>query len=742
MKDNHPLRYFVEIAGRRYEVRDVEGRETISKPFHFELAFALVDTMRRDAAQGRDVLDPDDLVKTEVTLLLERDGVLERAIHGLVFEARLHATLTGVPDLQLVVKPGLSLLQHRTDIRVFRNKTAPQIVTEVLAAFGIKPDWRLRDDYEIRPYCVQFRESDFDFVSRLLEDEGIYYYFGNDGSIVYGDSVAAYDVIAGISELPYRAGYGLDHHEDAIIAMACRAAVSVGKVSLRDFNPEHPSLDMDVSARGPTAFGAEWYDYPGEYTKPAEGLRKARLRSAAFAYASESIQGRSLCARILPGHTVKLFNVPDGLPDGELVITGVRHAYRRSEDGFSVTFEARQGRTICRPLQETPIPQMTNPLTAIVTCPPGEDDIHTDEMGRVKIHFHWDRLQPYDDDCSHWVPVVQDNTGHSVAIPRRDWEMLVHFLEGDPDRPVVLGRVYHGDDVFPTHLPEGKTRTSLRSLVTPSRDGVNFIQFEDNADREHVSIFAEKDQNVVVANDKSETTLVNESGVVSHDERIEIGMHHTEAVGQDHWLLVKGDQVHKVGGNREKRIAEADVGHVDGNRFLSIGGGHIRRIHTHDSVSANNLTEIVGAADVEVSNQTNSTQVNRSFGTTIGGSSIHIAKYSMTESAAIGKTETIGGAAFSQAAGEMMARVDTNRVVVVGGALAATANKDIALTGAEKIRLVATNEIFEGADEVMMKVGETTIMMKNGTIGISSPATISLKISGPNNQAAGKSTQV
>lgn len=742
MNDSRPLRYFVEVAGHRYEVREIEGREAISKPFRFELGFALVDTMQFGADLPIAPIEPDDIVKTDVTLHLERDGIVDRVIHGLVFEASLGATLTGVPDMHLVIEPRLSLLQYRTDIRVFRNKTAPEIVVEVLSAFGITPELRLRESYESRPYCVQFRESDFNFVSRLLEDEGIFYYFNKDGVMILGDSAAAYDPIPGNPVLPYRAGYGMDQKEDAIVSIGSRASATVGKVTLRDFNPDHPSLDMDVDASGPSAFGPEWYDYPGEYAEPSEGKRKVALRSEAFACASEAIQGRSICARILPGHTMDVFDVPEGAPGGELVVTVVDHAYRRADSGFSAKFEALFGKTIFRPLLETPIPQMTSPLTGIVTCPPGEDDIYTEEAGRVKIHFHWDRLQPYDGECSHWVPVVQDNTGHSVAIPRRGWEMLVHFLEGDPDRPVVIGRVYNAEDRFPVPLPEGKTKTSLKSLVTPSRDGTNEIQFEDYAGREHIYIHAEKDQNIVVGNDKSETTLVNELSAVYHDERIAIGINHTEAVGKNHSMVVVNNQSHSVGGNRERQIGESDMGNVTGNRSVTIGGSHIRRIHTDDSVVAKNLTETVGAVDLEVAIKTNSTEANTALAVTVGGAIINVARQSVTEAASKGRLETIGGVVFSKAKAEMKARADKNRVLTVGGTFSATVGKEASLTGAEKIRIVAANEVFDGSDEVMLKVGDTTVVMKEGTIAVNAPSKISLKITGSNKQGAGKSTQI
>ncbi|MCC6526365.1 MAG: hypothetical protein IT373_27205, partial [Polyangiaceae bacterium] len=234
-----PLRYWVEVAGGLFEVRDVHGVEALSQPFRFELALSL--------PRGAEPPDPDLVVGTRASLRMERAGPV-RSVDGIVTDFRVRATARGTPELELVLEPCFALTRLRRDLCIFRNRSVPEIVVEVLAGHGISPALRLRGSYAQRPYTVQFRETDHDFVSRLLEDEGIFYFFLEGDLMVLGDAAAAYDAIAGITALPFRPASGEDRHDDAVFALGRRARLAAGKVTLRDFNPAQPSLDMDVIA--------------------------------------------------------------------------------------------------------------------------------------------------------------------------------------------------------------------------------------------------------------------------------------------------------------------------------------------------------------------------------------------------------------------------------------------------------------------------------------------------------------
>jgi type VI secretion system secreted protein VgrG len=388
----------------------------------------------------------------------------------------------------------------------------------------------------------------------------------------------------------------------------------------------------------------------------------------------------------------------------------------------------------------TPAPQLSNPITAYVVGPEGED-IHTDELGRVKVHFLWDRLQPWDDSASHWVPVLQDNTGHSVGIPRIGWEVLVHFLEGDPDRPVVLGRLYNGADPFPEALPEGKTRSALQSLSSPSRDGHNTIRFDDAAGSEHAFIHAEKDQNVVVANDKREDVVADESNAVGNDETMTVGANDTRMVGGNRSVHVTGNQMLTVGAKRTRKVSGDNTAAVTGNHDLVIGAGHNRRVDSDCSVQAKNLREQIAAIAVEASLGPNSISAGKTGSLTVGGAIVELTAKGKSEGTKVARVETIGGVLFSKSG--KTTTVDTKaRITTVGGALKISAKGALALAGGMKLAAVSSAATFTHVGGITLKVGEScSLTMKDGAIVLKAPGDITFQVSGDANEQSGKSAQ-
>jgi type VI secretion system secreted protein VgrG len=439
---------------------------------------------------------------------------------------------------------------------------------------------------------------------------------------------------------------------------------------------------------------------------------------------------------------------PAPVGDGGYVITKIEHSMDAKSEGFSTRFEASRRETIFRPMPVTEAPRLLNPITGIVTGPPGED-IYTDEWGRVKVHFHWDRLQPYDDDCSYWIPTIQDNTGHSVAIPRIGWEVLVHFLEGDPDRPVVLGRVYNADDTFPQRLPEMKTRSALKSLTSPreARDsgnitGTNEIQFEDLVGEERIFIHAEKDQNVVVANDKKEQIGNNETRVIKRDEKISIGVNHNANIGGDFLPTVQGNQTWSVGGDRKVSVANSDAGNVQKNRTMSIGGMHFRRIGTDDRVVVTkNMSEKVGGVILEVSLRNNSFQVEQASSLIVGGAVVELAAEGKMESASKGRAETVGGLVYEKADERIDIRVDKTRETKVGASLSVEATKEMVLAGIKKLSTLSDTGVVKG-DKLTLRVGQTEITMKEGVIAMKTNDQITIDTTSDNVLGSGTSTQI
>jgi len=736
-----PVDYFIEIAGQRFQALEVSGEEGLSRTGFFEVKFHIPPD---------DGLDPEATTSQEATLVIRRDGGEVRRIKRIAVQTVRNATKKGNHGTSLVtvrLEPKLATLRHRVDIRVYRDKTANQIAAEVLTDLGVAVEQRLAGSYTSRAYCVQMRESDLDFAQRLLEDDGIGYFIDDDDTVVFFDNTDAYEPTIGT--LPFAPDTGMEREADTIYQVGYRGEVTPGKVSLRDFNHEHPSLDQDVSAPGAWDAGPEWYDYPGEYKLPPEGQVKANWRSEALAAASESLLARTYSPSVRLAVQFVLLGAPIGVTDGPYIVRSVKHAWNRDKEGFAVEIEAHAASVLFRPLVTTPIPRLLNPLSGYATGPAGED-IHTDKWGQCKVHFPWDRRQPKDDRCSDWIPVLQDNTGHSVGIARVGWELMCHFLEGDPDRPAVVGRVFNPEDPYPEILPMHKTKTALRSLTSPRPEDHgeaallrNEIRFEDMIGNEAIDIVARKDQNVVVGNDKVERINDIQSAKVQRDETISIGEEHHEDVIKRVGSIVNGNQTVKVGASRSFEVGGSQSEEYGQNHTHTIGGSHFRRIGDTDAQSADKtFKETIGGVVLEASVKTNDISGEEISAMTVGGAILEVAKMNKTEGTGKLRVDMVGGLSFIKAGEEIAARINEKRTTFVGATMTVEALKNVALSGAEKLLAKALGAKMDGSKVLTLRVGETEIILRDGVLSLKSKTDIAMVSTGANNQGVGEAKQI
>lgn len=743
-----PYEYFFVLGKSSYPARRVRGREGLSAPFYFEMRFRF---------QDGEFPSPDQLVGDEGSLVVSRGGMVLRRLKGVVSDCSISATANGDPELMLVLEPRLALMRDQTDYRVFRNKTVPEIVVEVLEAQGVTTALRLRDTYKRRPYTVMYGETLLDFVHRLLEDEGIFYLpgevlddeAGDAVDVVLGDGTHAYEPLEGDDEILFKSTAGMARPEEGIFDVSRAAKMRPGKVSLRDWNLESPSAPMDVSADLPrydedTVHGPEFYDYPGKYELPSEGQRKARLMAEAFACGSTRVRGRCDTARLMIGRTLQL--IPDetfalqGISSEELTIVGLVHDYRRAgEEGektggalVDVRLEALPMGVTFRPERRTPSPVITNPITGVVTGPSGED-IYCDELGRVKVLMQWDRYQPPDENCSHWIPVLQDNTGTSTAIPRIGWEVVVAFVDGDPDRPYVLGRVYNAADTFPEPLPAAKTKSALRSLSSPGRDGQNEIWMEDAAGRELMSLQAEKDKNVVVAHDKRESVGNLEENSVVLDETIQIGNNNTVTVAKQQVLAVDGDQSITVGGSRSRKVAGAEQSTVAGAKSMKIGGSHLRTIGGFDNAGlAKSLKESTGGVEIEASLKENSTNAELLQTLTVGGAVVEVAGQGKEEKSEMIRLETIGAMLVTNAKTNIDIKATVKRATTVMSNLSAKITDSIQLVADKVFKGSVQTGAVTGKTVINITVGDNKVVIDASGVTMTSPKNIEISATGKN----------
>jgi type VI secretion system secreted protein VgrG len=428
---------------------------------------------------------------------------------------------------------------------------------------------QLRSDYPKREFAVQYRETDFNFVCRLFEQEGIYFAFEYDdgrNTLVLMDSYGAHKATPAL-EVPFQAASSAPIDQDHISTWAVNREIQPGKYVIDDYAWEKPRLKM--SGEGLPALKKshdladfEIYDYPGEYDKPDDGTQYAKTRIEELHTKYEQFSGGGTCRLSAPGRLLKLQDHPRRPYNAEYLMTAVSYAATAgglSSGGaaaeFSCSVAAIDAKATFRPARTTPKPLVQGPQTAFVVGPAGEE-IYTDEHGRIKVQFHWDRYGEANENSSCWVRVAQPIAGKEwgfVGLPRVGQEVVVEFLEGDPDHPLVIGSLYNGEIKPPWKLPDEKSRSGYKSKSYKG-GGFNELRIEDKAGAEEIFIHAEKDQGVRVKNDRVEW-IGNESHLIVKEDAF-------EKRDGDHHITLKGDRNEKLGGGLSLKIDKDLLGKV------------------------------------------------------------------------------------------------------------------------------------------------------------------------------------
>ncbi|MCH9684595.1 MAG: type VI secretion system tip protein VgrG [Deltaproteobacteria bacterium] len=573
------VRYAVHVDGGPdpgWDVRRLRLSEAISEPYALSLDLI--------AHVGADDIDIDELLGAELDLEIER-GPVCRTVCGLIHRVSSLGAGSDEFMVQVEVVPAFSYLVHHVDTRIFQDQTVPEILEQVLGTalgqYGRKLDAsRLHDHYIVRDYCVQYAESVFDFASRLMEEEGISYLFEpeqDNGKLTGVELMVLLDQAPGKPNADFEEIEGIFEAEVSLITNKPETADEeslqtlewtrperANKVAMRRFNWKQPAPDAIAQAqlaapprrsrvreiyipedrrrvqdkRGDDA-------YTGTTTDEDEAL-SAQRRFELLTDDGGWGKGTSNLVGMVAGGTFTLSgHAPTPLAGSKLLVTRVVHigSAPETERGaapeglrFHGSFECTPAQVPLRPALDTKRPRILGPQTAIVTGPPGEE-IHTDRHGRIKVHFHWDRVSPFDDTASCWVRVAQSVAGPgwgSWSLPRVGMEVVVDFLDGNPDRPLVTGCVYNGDNQPPCALPQDKTKTTIKSRSSPGGGGSNELRFEDAAGHEEVYFHAQKDHNEVVGNDHTRTVRANETVSVGGDQAMTISGNRVVVVdGQD-----------------------------------------------------------------------------------------------------------------------------------------------------------------------------------------------------------------
>jgi len=461
----------------------------------------------------------------------------DRHFHGIIGELEHVGICEGRHIYELELVPSLWRLTLRRNCRIFQELDVQEIVGRILEEGGITSDryrFALLNEKRRRGFCVQYRESDFDFVSRLLEEEGIFYFFEHSEDkhvLVMSDYNFFHSPIGGESCIPFNAG-GMAGDSDCIRAFSFSQRLRPGAFTHRNFNFKRPSFDLTSKVADTDQDDPEVYDYPALHTTPERGGELAKVRLEELVAMQSQGHGQTSCCRLVPGYTFTLTGHEAQCLNGEYLIVSVMHAGLQPQSleelsggGFSYDceFTVIPASVQFRPTVTAHKPSIPGLQTAMVVGPPGEE-IHTDEYGRIKVRFHWDR-EP--DNCgrsSCWLRINQPWSGGNwgmLAIPRVGDEVLVAFLEGDPDRPVMVGSVNNAQSPALYELPAHQTRTGIRTQSTPngSRENYNELRFEDKKGSEHIYLQGERDWNILIKNDKEQLVGNNESLLVRNDRK-------------------------------------------------------------------------------------------------------------------------------------------------------------------------------------------------------------------------------
>ncbi|WKC38846.1 type VI secretion system tip protein TssI/VgrG [Ectopseudomonas chengduensis] len=560
--------FSLSIEGVEHDLQVLEfsGREAVSQPYAFDV----------ELISERPDLDLESLLHQRAFLAFDQN---DSGIHGLIHRIAQGESGKRMTRYRLTLVPQLAYLAHRTNQRIFQHLTVEKIIGQVLEEHGIQADayqFQLGSIYPEREYCVQYDESDLHFIQRLCEEEGIHYHFqhSQDGHVLtFGDDQTAFPRLA---PLAYQQDTGLVADDPVIKHFGVRVETRTSQVTRRDYDFEKPRLQLEAKAEGDAQPKLEDYDYPGRYTDRERGKHLAKRALERHRHDFELAQGDGDSPTLVSGHFLDLSEHPRQEWNQLWLLTEVLHEGKQPQvleesvtsdtqpaDGFTQgyrnRFTATPWNVPFRPPLAHPKPRILGSQSAVVTGPAGEE-IHCDQYGRVKVQFFWDREGQADEKTSCWLRVSSSWAGDrygAITIPRIGMEVLVTFLEGDPDQPLVTGCLYHAEHVVPYELPANKTRSVFKTLSSPGGGGYNELRIEDRKGAEQIYVHAQRDW------DEN----------IEHDQKIRVGNERHDTVEANAYSHFKAEEHRTTHGDRKTEIKANDHVTVGDSQHIKLGNG-------------------------------------------------------------------------------------------------------------------------------------------------------------------------
>lgn len=720
------------------------GRDEISRCFAYTVGFV---------SKSHDV-DPLKMLGGVVSVEGESDP--KRWFSGLVSEFKLTRIEDRLAFYEAVVRPWLWFLGNTTDCRIFQNMTAVEIIEKIFSKYGIaKFEKRLQGSYPQREYCVQYDESDLDFVQRLMEHEGIFYFFEHDEgkhTLVLCDAMSKLKAAPGYEKVLYNfEGQGSRRDVEYITEWIPGSAVRPGAYAHTDYDFEKPGADLMAKSAQPFSHkeaSGENYRQPGAHLDVGRGDTIAGIRREELQAVHQRSTAVGTVRGLFSGCKFKLESFPrDDQNQDYLVISaeyrlfdpGYRTQNEAHSENFRVVLGVAPTKLPYRPPRITPRPIMRGPQTATVVGPSGEE-IFTDKYARVKVQFHWDRLGKKDQNSSCFVRVSQTWAGSGwgfIQIPRIGQEVIVDFIEGDPDLPIITGRVYNAAEMPPYALPGNATQSGWKSNSSKGGGGYNELMFEDKAGSELVNFQAQKDHHLLIKHDRNKTVQHDQSDRIDHDAKHSVGHNLDEDVGNNKTVKIGVDQTtnigsndtETVGANRSLTVMANETIHVVANSTENIDANHSQTVGLVQTVTVGAArVDTVGAAEARTVGASQTNTIGATRAVSVGISQSHDIGAGDSWNVGAGQTVnigadqsvTVGSAQSFDVGAARSASIAADDSTSVGGAHSLSVAKDssISVSGNSSIK-VGKKLVIDAGDEILIQTGSAKIMMKkDGTIAI------------------------
>ena len=628
-----PPRYSQENRAFRVSVGALEEDVLLLDGFAFSSRVSEPFQLTLHLLSDIDSVSPGAVLREPFLVTMGLPDGSDRLIHGFCNRFAQRGKDEDLTSYEAEVVPWLWFLSLNQDCHVFQEMTVLEILDEVFGKYG-QADYEIRcaATYPAKDYCVQYRESDLDFVSRLMEEEGIFYFFEHSEEghkLIIADDSSAIQECEGQELFRVATTADTRDDEDVIEELEREHQVYTTQVTLTDYDPLQPSMDLASSASDEAH--EELYDFPGRYERLSEGERYALIRLQERAAAQQVVRGRGKCRSFRTGYTFPLTqHYREDTNQSYFLLSVWESGYnggyrsRAGEAEYSNQFECVPASVNYRPPRKTPRPVIHGSQTAFVVGPSGEE-IYTDSHGRVKVQFHWDREGTRDENSSLWIRVSHPWAGKgwgAVSIPRIGQEVIVDFLEGDPDRPIITGRVYNAEAMPPYSLPDGGVVSGIKS-ATHKGSGYNEMSMNDTAGKEKFTIHGQYDMGTTVGNDQTNTignnrttsVAVDDSESVGSNQNISVGANQDVTVSGNQTLSVGGDQTVDVGGNAtttvggsaDTSIAGSESLTVGGSRSAGVGGGEEVSVAGDQAVDVGGNAEVSAGANYTVTSGANIT---------------------------------------------------------------------------------------------------------------------------------------